>query len=143
VHASPADGRLPRVLVVAPAGEYASLATLARVEHEYSLAAELDPRWAVRPLALARHQGRTVLVLDDPGGEPLDRLLGKRMDVGAFLRLAVSIAQAIGGVHDAGLIHKDIKPGNVWWRPRAVRSTHRVRHCLSHAARTCGAGTAR
>src|SRR6267378_1710948 len=113
VHASPADGRLPRVLVVAPAGEYASPATLARVEHEYSLAAELDPRWAVRPLALARHQGRTVLVLDDPGGEPLDRLLGKRMEVGAFLRLAVSIAQAIGGVHDAGLIHKDIKPGNV------------------------------
>jgi PAS domain S-box-containing protein len=113
IHASPADGRLPSVLVVAPAGEYASPATLARVEHEYSLAAELDPRWAVRPLALARHQGRTVLVLDDPGGEPLDRLLGKRMELGAFLRLAVSIAQAIGGVHDAGLIHKDIKPGNV------------------------------
>src|SRR5207253_5406996 len=69
--------------------------------------------WAVRPVALARHQGRTVLVLDDPGGEPLDRLLGKRMEVDAFLRLAISIAQAVGRVHDAGLIHKDIKPGNV------------------------------
>ena len=49
VHANPADV-LPRVLVVAPAGEYASPATLARVEHGYSLAAELDPRWAVRPI---------------------------------------------------------------------------------------------
>src|SRR6266850_976509 len=112
VPASRADV-LPPVLVVAPAAEYASPATLERVQHEYSLAAERDPRWAVRPLALARHQGRTVLVLEDPGGEPLDRLLGKRMEVGAFLRLAISIAQAVGRVHDAGLIHKDIKPGNV------------------------------
>src|SRR5437879_4694047 len=112
VHANPADA-LPRVLVVAPAGEYFSPKTLARLEHEYSLAAELDSQWAVRPLALARHRGRTVLMLDDPGGEPLDRLLGKPMEVGAFLRLAISIAQAVGRVHDAGLIHKDIKPGNV------------------------------
>jgi predicted ATPase/GAF domain-containing protein len=112
VHASPADA-LPRVLVVAPAGEYSSPETLARIEHEYSLAAELDPQWAVQPLGLARQQGRTVLVLDDPGGEPLDRLLGKPMEVGAFLRLAIGIAQAVGRVHDAGLIHKDIKPGNV------------------------------
>src|SRR6266478_1149828 len=112
VHANPADA-LPRVLVVAPAGEYSSPKTLARLEHEYSLAAELDPQWTVRPLALARHHGRTVLMLDDPGGEPLDRLLGTPMEVGAFLRLAIGIAQAVGRVHDAGLIHKDIKPGNV------------------------------
>src|SRR5438445_6760149 len=112
VHANPADA-LPRVLVVAPAGEYFSPKTLARLEHEYSLAAELASHWAVRPLALARHRGRTVLMLDDPGGEPLDRLLGKPMEVGAFLRLAIGIAHAVGRVHDAGLIHKDIKPGNV------------------------------
>src|SRR5207247_4038327 len=99
--------------VAAPAGDYSPPKTLARLEHEYSLAAELDPQWAVRPLALARHQGRTVLMLDDPGGEPLDRLLGKPMELGAFLRLAIGIAHAVGRVHDAGLIHKDIKPGNV------------------------------
>ena len=113
VHASPADGVVPSVLVVGPAGEDVSPATLARLEYEYALAAELDPRWAVRPLGLERYRGRPVLVLEDPGGEPLARLLGKPMEVGAFLRLAISVARAVGSLHVAGLIHKDIKPTNV------------------------------
>src|SRR5262245_8164029 len=113
VHASPADGAAPSVLVVGPAGEYVSPATRACLEHEYALAADVDPRWAARPVGLDRYRGRAVLVLEDPGGEPLSRLLGKPMEVGAFLRLAISIARAVGGLHAAGLIHKDIKPANI------------------------------
>ena len=44
-------------------------------EHEYSLAADLDPAWATRPLALTNYEGQTVLTVQDPGGEPLDQLL--------------------------------------------------------------------
>src|SRR5215475_3351455 len=113
VHASPADGVPLSVLVVGPASEYVSPATLARLEHEYALAAELDPRWAVRPVGLDRYRGRAVLVLEDPGGEPLGRLLGEPMELGAFLRLAIGLARAIGSLHAAGLIHKNIKPANV------------------------------
>ena len=110
VHASPAEGVVPRVLVVGPMRDYVSPATVARLEHQYSLAGQLDPPWAVRPLGLERYRGRPVLVLDDPGGEPLDRLVGTPMEVGAFLRLAISVAPAVGSLHAAGLIHKDIKP---------------------------------
>jgi hypothetical protein len=46
-----------------------------RLEHEYSLAIELDSAWAARPLALTRQEGRTILVLTDPDGELLDRVL--------------------------------------------------------------------
>jgi len=113
VHASPADGVVPSVLVVGPAGEYVSPATLARLEHEYALAAELDPRWAVRPLGLERYRGRPVLVFADPGGEPLDWLVGSPVEGGAFLRLAISVARAVGSLHAAGLIHKNIKPAKV------------------------------
>jgi hypothetical protein len=35
-----------------------------------------EPTWAVRPLELVRDVGRPMLVLEDPGGEPLERLLG-------------------------------------------------------------------
>jgi serine/threonine protein kinase len=113
VHASPADAVARSVLVVRPAGEYVSPATLARLEHEYSLASELDPRWAVRPVKLERYRGRAVLVLENAGGEPLARLLGTPIEVGTFLRLAIRIARTVGSVHGAGLIHKDIKPSNV------------------------------
>ena len=61
------------VLVVALTAEQPSPQDLRRLEHEYSLAAELEPAWAAKPLTLTRHEGRTILVLKDPRGEPLDR----------------------------------------------------------------------
>jgi len=91
--------------------------SLRRLEHEYSLAAELDPAWAAKPLALTRHEGRTILLLNDPGGEPLDGILerdhGQPLELTRFLRVAISLAKAVGQVHRRGLIHKDIKPANV------------------------------
>ena len=71
------DGNPSPLLVVAPTAEQALPQSLRRLEHEYSLAAELEPAWAARPLALTRHEGRTILVLADPGGEPLDRILDR------------------------------------------------------------------
>ena len=73
----------------------------------------MDGAWAVRPLELERERGRTMLVLEDPGGEPLERLLGAPMEVGSFLRLAIGIAAALGKLHERGLVHKDIKPAHI------------------------------
>src|SRR5215472_951839 len=82
------NGNRLAVLLVAPAADHPSPSRLDRLTHEYELKDELDRAWAARPLALMRDAGRTVLVLDDLGGEPLDRLLGGPMEVGRFLRLA-------------------------------------------------------
>ena len=43
------------ILVVAVASEHPSPQSLKRLEHEYSLASELDAAWAAQPLALTRH----------------------------------------------------------------------------------------
>ena len=101
------------MLAVLPAAEHPAPATLDRLTHEYGLKNELDGTWAARPLELIFEAGRTILVLEDTGGEPLDLLLATPMDVGAFLHLATRIAVGIGKLHRCGLVHKDIKPGNI------------------------------
>jgi PAS domain S-box-containing protein len=102
---------LAPILLVA--AEEKSLGCVERLEHEYALKAELDADWAVRPVALTRYNDRMTLVLEDPGGEPLDRLLGRPLDVSHFLRIAIPLAGTLRQVHERGLIHKDIKPANI------------------------------
>jgi len=105
------------ILAVAPATKHPSTQSLRRLEHEYSLASALDPAWAAKPVALTRHEGRTLLVLKDPGGESLDLVLkreqGKPLDLARFLRIAIGLAAALAQVHRNRLLHKDIKPANV------------------------------
>ena len=110
---SHADGGRAAVLAVAPAAEHPTPATLDRLAREYGLKDELDGTWAVRPLELVQERGRIMLVLEDTRGEPLGRFLGAPMEVGTFLRLAIAVAAALTQVHRRGLVHKDIKPGNI------------------------------
>jgi PAS domain S-box-containing protein len=107
------DGNGPTVLAVLPAAEHPTRAALDRLTHEYGLRDDLDDGWAARPLELVRKRGQTKLVLKDPGGEPLDRLIGRPMEMRTFLRLAVALSAALCRLHERGLIHKDIKPANV------------------------------
>src|SRR6266702_1663363 len=107
-------GVVPSLLVVAPVGDHPAPASLRWLEHEYALRTELDPAWAVQPLALAQHQGRSVLVLADPGGEPLTRLLGRPLALPQWLHVAIGLAVALGQLHGRGLIHKDVKPAHVF-----------------------------
>jgi len=107
------DGNRTSVLVILPAAEHPSPSSLECLAHEYGLKDELDRAWAVRPLELAREDSRTILILEDPGGEPLERLLGEPIGIGYFLRLAIEIVAALGKAHQCGLVHKDIRPTNI------------------------------
>jgi PAS domain S-box-containing protein len=108
-----ANGNTRPVLLVLPAAEHAITASHDRLAHEYALKDELEEAWAARPLEFVREGGRPVLVLEDPGGEPLGRYLDSPMEVGRFLHIAIGIAASLGKLHRRGLVHKDIKPGNV------------------------------
>src|SRR5271168_36815 len=122
---SHAEGYPAAVLVVLPAAEHPTPATLDRLAYEYGLKDELDGAWAVRPLAFVRERGQSMLVLEDTRSEPLDRLFGAPLQLQNFLQLAIKIAAALTQVHRRGLVHKDIKPANILVDPttREVKLT--------------------
>jgi PAS domain S-box-containing protein len=103
----------PSVLVLSPVSGRPTVETLKKIDHEYALKDELDPTWAVRPCALSHCNERAALVLEDPGGVPLHRLIQGPMELKRFLHLAIGLASALSQLHERGLMHKDLKPSNV------------------------------
>src|SRR5580692_3309102 len=110
-HANTAE--MHSILLLTPASMRPRQESLKKLEHEYSLRRDVDSAWAVRPIALSQWNGREALVLEDPGGEFLHRLIGAPMETRQFLRIAVGLSSALGQLHKRSVIHKDLKPSNV------------------------------
>ncbi len=114
-------------LVLAPIEAEPSAPLVARFRHEYALRDKLEAEWAVRPLALAEHDGTVQMVLEDPGGRLLDGLLKEQggLELEQFLPLALRIAQSLAKLHDREILHKDLKPTNILIPPgdAAIRFT--------------------
>jgi PAS domain S-box-containing protein len=104
---------VPSVLLLTFASIHPRLESLKKIEHEYSLCHDFDPTWAVRPFALSECNGQKALVLEDPGGEFLHRLIQGPMEIKQFLRIAIGLSTALGQLHSRSVIHKDLKPSNV------------------------------
>ena len=134
------NGLTPILLVAA---EETSPGCVERLEHEYALKSELDADWAARPVALTRHNGRMTLVLEDPGGTPLDRLLRRTGSI-AFPAPCGQHRHGSGQApperphpqgHQAGQYPGELRG----WTGAA----HRLRPRLAPAARAPGARAAR
>jgi PAS domain S-box-containing protein len=122
-----------QILLLSSVSQRLSPDSRKRLDNEFSLKNDLDASWAAQPLGIVAHLGRTFLVLQDPGGSPLEWAFRRRrcagsaghetdesrdrenngLDLAFGLRVAINLAAAIGSLHQQGIIHKDIKPGNV------------------------------
>ncbi|MRG96151.1 AAA family ATPase [Polyangium spumosum] len=106
-----------QVVIKLPRGDVAPR-DIDRLRHEYAILKAIDAPGVVKALALEPSERGVALVLEALPGETLAALLrARRLDVPAALTIARSIAGILGGVHRLGIVHGDVKPQNILYRP--------------------------
>jgi serine/threonine protein kinase len=64
-------------------------------------------------------EGRPGIVMEMVDGETLaDRLRRGRLDTPEAIRIVTEVLEALSVAHDAGVVHRDVKPGNIMITPR-------------------------
>jgi eukaryotic-like serine/threonine-protein kinase len=64
------------------------------------------------------NNGHPFMVMEKLEGESLRaRIKGKAMDTDSVLEIAVQVADALAASHAKGIVHRDIKPGNIFLTP--------------------------
>jgi serine/threonine-protein kinase len=95
-------------------GRFASPADLERFRREADIVAGLDHPNVVPIYEVGEHQGQhyfTMKLIE--GGNLAQHLERFRADPRAAARLLATVARAVHHAHQRGLLHRDLKPGNV------------------------------
>ena len=93
---------------------------LTRYKQEYEITRNLNLEGVVKAYTLETYQKTLVIIFEDFGGSSLAQLSQGRMEAGRailsleeFLRIAIAVAEILGAIHAANIIHKDINPSNI------------------------------
>ena len=108
------DGDSPPLLLFAAVSTSPSSAIEARLRRSHAVGVDLDSSWAVIPRSLETRDGRLTVVLDHPRGDLLARQVARGRSLAEFLRLAVGIAASVRKMHEHRIVHKDIRPSNLF-----------------------------
>ncbi|MCB0310701.1 MAG: serine/threonine protein kinase [Bdellovibrionales bacterium] len=86
-----------------------------RLSREMRTAFQVKDPNVTRYIDLARNDHFIGLVIEFVDGKPLEELLAElpKHGLGRALSIGVQLAQGLKGIHDTGIVHRDIKPGNV------------------------------
>ena len=87
---------------------------LGRFEREAKSLGQLNHPNVAQIFGVEEHEGRKYLVLEYVDGETLEeRLDAGPLPVEEALEVCAEIAAGVGAAHDAGVVHRDLKPGNI------------------------------
>ncbi|MEG4419199.1 AAA family ATPase [Microcoleus sp. LAD1_D5] len=91
---------------------------LVRYRTEYRITQELKEPGVVRVYDLQKYQNSLVMFVEDFGGESLTIWMQQRkFTLEEFLQIAIATTEALGQIHSANIIHKQINPSNIVYNP--------------------------
>ncbi|MCT7966966.1 AAA family ATPase [Laspinema sp. D1] len=97
--------------------EGASAGDFSRYKQEYEIY-RLNLEGVVQTYGLQKYNQAIALILEDFGGQSLKQFTKNRpLTQAEFLTLAIQIAEALGSIHSANIIHKDINPEHILFNP--------------------------
>lgn len=94
--------------------DYPNPSVLTRYKQEYEITRSLNLDGVVKVYDLQRYQNSLAMLLEDFGGKSLKLFMAERkFTLEEFLTMAIQIAESLGAIHAANIIHKDINPSNI------------------------------
>lgn len=94
--------------------EFPTPVDIAQFYNEFDIIDNLELTGVRKPLKKSKYNGRHCMYLEWVEGKVLrEAFKGKQNDILDFLYLAISMAQAVGELHQKNIIHKDLNPNNI------------------------------
>ncbi|MEG3886890.1 serine/threonine-protein kinase, partial [Microcoleus sp. herbarium19] len=104
--------------------EYPTASELTRYKQEYEITRNLNLDGVIKAYELKPSQQTWAIVLEDFGASSLKRLMNeckaastRAFTLQEFLSIAIKIAEILGSIHAANIVHKDINPANIILNP--------------------------
>ena len=107
--------QLPVVIKILK-GEYPNPVRIVRFKQEFEILKNLNCDGVIKAYSLENYNNSWAIIMEDFGAESVKKILEKRrLNVYEFLKIAISLSDILGQLHQMNIIHKNINSTNIVW----------------------------